>query len=103
MYFGLKVDIATILLILSAQRACTSVTIGGDREDEWPQLLRPEADHFVLHRTFGRELRQPPSRALAAARLVRHASAEDAARVAMDSENACRMAAGREELLSSAV
>jgi hypothetical protein len=39
---------------------------------------------------------------LAAARLVGNASAEDAAGSAKDSENAWRMAAGREELLSLA-
>jgi hypothetical protein len=37
---------------------------------------------------------------LAAARLVGHGSAEDAARAVKDSENAWHMAAGREELLS---
>jgi hypothetical protein len=49
---------ATILLILSAQHVRTAITIGGDRENEWSHSSRSEADHFVLHRMFGRELRQ---------------------------------------------
>ncbi|CAH2401870.1 conserved hypothetical protein [Mesorhizobium ventifaucium] len=56
-----------------------------------------------MHRRFGRELRQLSFRALGAARPVGHASAEDAARAAKDSENASRMAPGREELLSLVV
>ncbi|WP_292594658.1 hypothetical protein [Mesorhizobium sp.] len=103
MYFGLNVDMATILLVFSAQRACTTISIVGDLEDKRPHSRRPEADRFVLHRRFGRELRQVSFRALGAARPVGHASAEDAARAAKDSENASRMAAGREELLSLVV
>jgi hypothetical protein len=103
MYFGLKVDMATNLLILSARRACTAINIVGGREQEWPHSLRPEAEHFVLHPVFGRELRQASVRACGGNLPVRFGSAEDAARAAMDSENACRIAAGREELLSSAV
>jgi hypothetical protein len=61
MYFGLKVGIATILLILSAQHACTAITIGAEPEDEWPHSPRPEADRFVLCRGIGRELRKGTS------------------------------------------
>jgi hypothetical protein len=103
MYFGLNVDMATILLVFSVQRACTTISIVGDLEDLRPHSRRPEADRFVLHRRFGRELRQVSFRALGAALPVGHASAEDAARAAKDSENAWRMAAGREELLSLVV